>query len=301
MIPTMGTRPDELVAAVRSVSAQRPSSNVGKVIVVLDDPSFSTAELSALLEGLSVDVAVIRSTDGLSARQSGVLAARSDWIAFLDDDDLWEPQKLEEQMRLAENTAGKVTVVACRVSHEMAGAIDASHSIPRRLMDPRNSVAGYLFRRRPPTRRRPSLFTSTLLVPRALCLEVPWRKIPRHQDWDWLVRADARPDVVVVQSPRVLVRIRVGSPGSISRSPDWRSSLEWAEETLAAFADRRIVADFLASQSLRYAASARSATGVRSVLGALFAGRRMPSLPALLVGLAGLLPTALIKRILRRG
>ncbi|GAA5038052.1 hypothetical protein GCM10025738_26770 [Microbacterium fluvii] len=99
----------------------------------------------------------------------------------------------------------------------------------------------------------------------------------------------------------MLVRIRVGSPGSISRSPDWRSSLEWAEETLAAFADRRIVADFLASQSLRYAASARSATGVRSVLGALFAGRRMPSLPALLVGLAGLLPTALIKRILRRG
>lgn len=34
-------------------------------------------------------------------RNQGILAAKGDWLAFLDDDDLWLPEKLERQLKCA--------------------------------------------------------------------------------------------------------------------------------------------------------------------------------------------------------
>lgn len=67
-------------------------------IVVVDDGS--TDETIAILSRYRDRVRVIRQNraGNAGARNRGVLEARGDWIAVLDADDLWRPDKLEKQI-----------------------------------------------------------------------------------------------------------------------------------------------------------------------------------------------------------
>jgi hypothetical protein len=100
-----------------------------------------------------------------------------------------------------------------------------------------------------------------------------------------------------MQLPEPLVRIHIGSSGSISASMDWESSLAWADEVLAA-RDPRTYTDFLAAQTLRYAFGARSAAGVSAVLTSIRRSGHLPSIGPILIGLAGLLPRRTIERLM---
>jgi len=298
VIPTLGRRPETLWEAVQSALDQT-SGNIGAVVIVLDDPE---AALDVPASFASPLVRIVRNTEKktTSARTVGVQNGDSPWVAFLDDDDLWEPDKLRKQLELAHTfDTSEDLVIASRHTHQMDGP--PTRGLPGRLIGEGQPVADYLFLKRSPRVDRPSMYTSTLLAPRALCEQVPWRKIPRHQDWDWLVRSERIAGARVVQHPDTLVRIRVGSPGSISRSPDWASSMRWARETLAPHEPPKLTSDFLASQTLRYALTARSMEGVRSTARAIRETGTMPHLRSSMVGLAGLLPVSLIRKLLARG
>jgi glycosyltransferase involved in cell wall biosynthesis len=80
-----------------------------EVIVVDDntDPDEQRAVRAALAD-LGENVIVIpnaRSKGACGARNTGILRARGEFIAFLDDDDLWLPAKIREQVALLERTA----------------------------------------------------------------------------------------------------------------------------------------------------------------------------------------------------
>jgi hypothetical protein len=158
------------------------------------------------------------------------------------------------------------------------------------------SVEHYLFRRRPPNGGRPSMLTSTLLCARELATATPWDdSLARHQDWDWLVRLGRLPGTSFVQTPEPVVRIQLGSVGSISANDDWRSSLDWANRALRS--DPAVYADFVAGQPLRYALAARSWTGVRTVLAALRSANHLPSPGPLIIGVAGVMPRRAIEGV----
>jgi glycosyltransferase involved in cell wall biosynthesis len=94
VIPTRN-RASRLARAIESVLAQ--SAAVTEIVVVDDGSEDNTREVVSRYAPLTKYVR--REGNGVAAaRNAGVQAATSDWIAFLDDDDEWMPDKIETQV-----------------------------------------------------------------------------------------------------------------------------------------------------------------------------------------------------------
>jgi teichuronic acid biosynthesis glycosyltransferase TuaG len=101
VVPTFN-RPTETLRAINSVLQQTlPPSE----IVIIDDGSSQDCadELRKLLNGLDVKLVWIEPSrhPGI-ARNQGIALLSSKWVAFLDSDDLWLPDKLEKQLAVAQ-------------------------------------------------------------------------------------------------------------------------------------------------------------------------------------------------------
>ena len=101
IIPTRNRR-SYLLGAIES--ARRQEGAAVEIIVVDDGSTDGTERAVSALDG----VRVIRHSTcrGVAAaRNTGIAAAAGDWIAFLDDDDLWAPSKLRRQLDAAREAA----------------------------------------------------------------------------------------------------------------------------------------------------------------------------------------------------
>lgn len=289
VVPTTG-RP-ELARAVAGV--RRQSGGVRWEMVIVVDGGVRDLPV---VDGLPRDarVRVVHTGDRLgggAARNLGVAAAEGTWIAFLDDDDEWHPGKLARQVRTgaAARARDRWPLVSSRVVQRFAGRSGVVTGVPARLYDPSTTPAEYLFLARRPGTRRASLFTSTLLADARLCRAVPWDPgLGRHQDWDWVIRAGSRPEMVLLHHPDDLATIQVGSADSISARPDWSQSLQWALRRLGG--SDAVLVDFLIAQTLRYALHARDGEGVASVLTEVRRRHRLPHLGPILAAMGGVLP-----------
>lgn len=118
VIPTYN-RASQVPAAVRSVLSQTVPPD--EVLVIDDGSTDGTAEA---LAPLMDRIRYIRTANGgaSAARNRGILEAKGDWIAFLDSDDTWHPQKLEKQIACIERTGASVCF--CVSTDETGEAID---------------------------------------------------------------------------------------------------------------------------------------------------------------------------------
>jgi glycosyltransferase involved in cell wall biosynthesis len=106
VIPTF-ERVHFLARAVDSVLRQTFADV--EVIVVDDGPSEPTADFVRTHPDERVLLRRHDRNRGVSAaRNTGIAAARGAYIAFLDDDDIWLPTKLETQLEVARKTGAEV-------------------------------------------------------------------------------------------------------------------------------------------------------------------------------------------------
>lgn len=97
VIPTKD-RPELLALTLRTVCAQK---DVDLEMIVVDDGSEGSAVDDVVTARADPRVRVIRNPkpQGVSAaRNRGIAEAAGRWVAFCDDDDLWAPDKLREQI-----------------------------------------------------------------------------------------------------------------------------------------------------------------------------------------------------------
>jgi glycosyltransferase involved in cell wall biosynthesis len=99
VVPTRD-RAGRLAQTLQTALAQR---GVALELIVVDDGSTDeTMDLLAAIDDSRLRVVSLASSQGVStARNSGIAAATGSWIALLDDDDLWAPDKLSRQLDAA--------------------------------------------------------------------------------------------------------------------------------------------------------------------------------------------------------
>lgn len=244
IIPTTGRV--ELRRAVLSVIAQTVPV---EVVVVLDRLEMLEAVRSTLHDLRHTLVLTNGGEGGGAARNLGVNTATTDYVAFLDDDDEWCPRKIETQLDVLGGRARTAVL-------SMATLVgSAERVLPERIFGPPTVLEDYLLTRTTIRLRKNFMQSSMLLLPIQLAKEVPWREdLRRHQDWALFVDLkNAGAEFFTVQKP--LVRVHQNSDGSVSRSTNWRASIEWLESLGASVSDRPR-ADFLLAIAVRSAVAA---------------------------------------------
>lgn len=188
--------------ALDSVFAQTFSSV--EVIIVDDASTDRTVQL--LTEYGTERLMIIRSSENrgaAAARNTGIAAAKGRWVAFLDSDDAWKPNKLSRQIELLERSSKPVAACATGYDIEKNG---------RRFAIVLN-LTPYRF-------RHDILFGctispgSTLVVERSVFDMIGGfdENFRRLEDWDWLLRFSERYDMEFV--PDALAQIYLTNTGS---------------------------------------------------------------------------------------
>ncbi|MDQ1658575.1 MAG: hypothetical protein QOD41_3658 [Cryptosporangiaceae bacterium] len=199
LIPTH-QRPELLRRAIRSVVGQEYPGEL-EIVVTFDK---SEPDASLITEFPQVTLRVIPNTrePGLcGSRNSGILAASADFVAFLDDDDEWLPGKLAAQVKaLATEPDAEFVATAMLVSFHGDDSV-------RLAGKDRVDYADLL------RSRMAMLHSSSFLIRRTAMLDgigLMDERIPRglYEDWDVLLRAAKRRPIVHVDEP--LVRIEWG-------------------------------------------------------------------------------------------
>jgi glycosyltransferase involved in cell wall biosynthesis len=102
IIPTHN-RPQMLAAAVDSALAQ--TFQDFEIIIVLNGASAETVEMASRFAiNPKVKIAEMEDSTLAASRNLGLAHAAGEWVAFLDDDDIWLPEKLQVQLDAARET-----------------------------------------------------------------------------------------------------------------------------------------------------------------------------------------------------
>lgn len=289
IIPTRG-RPALLLRAVASALAQ--SFTALEVIVVIDGPDQET--LSAL-EGIDDPrlrvLPLKENVGGSEARNVGARVARGEWIALLDDDDEWLPNKIDAQVTAA---------AACRATQPLVTSRyfcrtnDTTVVVrPRRLPRRGEAIAEYMFD------YLCYFQTSTFFCSKKLFLEIPFeRHLKSFQDIDWFLRVNRNPAVELLIVPEPLSIYYVPSErATITNKLGWKQRLEWGKQNRNLMSNRAY-SHFVAGSCVARAVQDKAGLGAFLELTreCLFSGSPSFSCFALLLG-TYVVPSAIRRKV----
>ncbi len=220
-------------------------------LIVVDDGS--TDNTSEILKEFESDIRVIRQTNrGVSAaRNRGILASVGRWIAFLDSDDLWLPEKLSRQVDFFTTHADAMICqteeqwirngvrVNPRVRHHKFSGLIFERSLELCLVSPSAVMI------------RKDLFDVVGLFDKSL---------PACEDYDLWLRVSCRFPVYLIDTPLIIKR--GGHADQLSRAPGLdkyriQSLHNVIESNLLSNGQRTAAAQMLKEKCLIYANGCR--------------------------------------------
>lgn len=179
-----------------------------EIIIVDDGSKDNTLEVAQRIAASDSRIKVIAqpNSGAAAARNAGIKAAAGEYVAFLDADDLWLPQKLERQIALlnSEKDAAAVQTGAYYVNDDLEVLSVRPCVIPKDVV-----LETLLFRSFP-------ALMSTLLVKRSAFDKIGLldTKLVILEDWELAIRLSRFCNLKSIEEPLALYR---NYPGNRSR------------------------------------------------------------------------------------
>jgi glycosyltransferase involved in cell wall biosynthesis len=218
VVPTRD-RPELLGRALASLRRQTHSN---LEIIVVDDAS--NEDMAAVIAAAGDRrIRYIRhetNRGGAAARNTGIRASTGQFIAFLDDDDEWEPEKTEVQLKLL----GRYDAALCMYSMQGKSVLTSGlgttvdHEELRHGFDRGGSASALM--------ARADVVRSTMFD----------EELPKFQDWDLCIRIGQKYSIGCVN--RALVRYNDGAHDRISNAVIHLSAID-AERRLKMLSKHR--------------------------------------------------------------
>lgn len=181
----------------RSISSVLNQTHKSIECIVVDDCSTDNTE--QLISSMSDDrIRYIRmptNSGACAARNEGILAAKGDYIAFNDSDDVWKVNKIEVQLNAMESSGADICFCAME-RHSLSGSVDVFPDIQTYNQSKfiafglilAQSLAGT-----PSIVAKKEVFGSCLFDTEMKCF----------QDWEWLINASCNASVYYISEPLV--------------------------------------------------------------------------------------------------
>lgn len=220
VIPTYN-RAETILPSLRSVQQQTLQDFE---CIIVDDGSQDVEALEAVVSGLDARFRVVRkhNAGASAARNLGISLARGRYIALLDSDDQFLPDKLQQQLDAVAHCGDRP--VLCYTQLLVDRGIGRFWTKPPRAPRTGERIDEYLMA------DAGWIQTSTMLLCAALAKSVQFgNRLPSSQDTDFAIRcANAGAEVIFVQQP-LLVMNDVYDPNRVSKQRNYQPLLNWID------------------------------------------------------------------------
>lgn len=173
-------------------------------LLILDDASEDgTAQMATEWMQRDARIRYVKNEENLgvaATRNRGVALAKGEWIAFLDSDDAWEPEKLNRQLETAKRQQSSFLFTGSAFMDEMGKRLDYILTVPERIgfgeLAKQNVVS-----------------CSSVLIRKELIAVYPMQGRRIHEDFVvWLrILKERKMEAVGVNEPLLIYRLSAAS------------------------------------------------------------------------------------------
>lgn len=176
-----------LAKLIDSVKAQTYSN---WELIIVDDCSTDSVKAQEIIEQSNESRIIYHrhevNKNGAQARNTGIDLSKGEYIAFLDSDDLWFPDKLEVQLQqISQCKQPENTILYGALEKIYQDGSKPTQILPISPKLDEDSVSDYLFA------QNGLMQTSTFFLSKQLTEKIRFNpRLPRHQDYDFILKAE---------------------------------------------------------------------------------------------------------------